>query len=542
MNICIRNVLEKLDLKSAIPNASTPNDLLPPRLEDKVGGELSSEFVGYLSKIIDDGEYYANQASFIHVPKPGFTTRPAALLTFPDKIIYEALVSSIKAKIEKKLISDEYVMWPRADYVPKRWGEFERAPIGAGETYIVNIDITSFYDSIDHSVLENKIVEIIGEDSIAKCIRKLLSTIMGSNRGLPQGLLPSDTLATLYLQPLDSAMLRSGFNYWRHGDDIRMSANNISLARKSIAIAEIELRKIGLVLNSSKCTIKKAEQYDLHLSETSKEYELIKDKLYKEKVDDLSTNTNALQDAMNEAQLDDQMKWDLFYHESISMEDVIQQMREHLQPAELDIAEELFSQTMIGIPDGDNPLPKDQFHVQIKKSMLRLAAGKSNVAISNCSSLIAKFPDKTELVCNYLVSLSKSNSLDVANQVEDIVNSDLFLTSWQAAWIYRVLAECCEDLHDYTKAKILEKCKDHHAHWLERVEGFKILAKLGELPFDLINQSWEIAPDAYKPDLISSAVYLSPNCKKSARFLEGIKQYPVERVVARHCDRNLKSK
>lgn len=540
MNIHIRNILEKLDLESAIPNASTPNDLLPPRLEDKVGGELSNEFVGYLRKIINEGKYYANKASFIHVPKPGFTTRPAALLSFPDKIIYEALVSSIKTKVEKKLISNAYVMWPRADYVPKRWGEFERAPIGSGEAYIVNIDITAFYDSIEHSILENKIVEIIGDDSIAKSISKLLSTIMGSNRGLPQGLLPSDTLATLYLQPLDSAMLRSGFNYWRHGDDVRMTANNISLARKSIAIAEVELRKIGLVLNSSKCTIKKADQYDSHLLETSKEYEVIKNKLYKDKVDGLSADTGALQEAMSEAQLDDQMKWDLFYHESISMEHVIKEMREHLQPDELEIAKELFSKTILGSPDGNSPLPKDQFHVQIKKSMLRLAAGKSDIAISECASLIAKFPDKTELACNYLVSLSKLKAVDVAGQVEDIVNSDLFLTSWQTAWVYRVLAECSEELKSETKKIILDKCKDQNAHWLERVEGFKILAKLGELSFDLIHQSWEIAPDAYKPDLISSAVYLSPTCEKSTRFLEGIKQYPVERVVARHCLINLK--
>lgn len=535
MNNCIKDLLGRLDLEGAISNASRPNDLLPSRLEDKVGGELGKEFVAHLVKIINEGRYSATEASFIHVPKPGFTTRPAALLTLVDRIIYESLVDSIREKIENRLISDSYVMWPRSFYVPKKWGAFERAPIEAGEEYIVSIDITAFYDSIDHSILGDKIVQITGEVSIATCISRFLSLVMNSNRGVPQGLLPSDTLATLYLQSVDSAMLRSGFNYWRHGDDIRMSAEKISLARQSIAIAEVELRKIGLVLNSSKCTIQRTEHYDAHLIETSRVYELIKQKLFQDRVDEVSSDTKMLESLMDEAKLDDQMKWDLFYHGSISLEQVINEISEHLQPGELEVAARLFADTMEGLPDGETPLPKDQFHVQIKKSMLRLAAGKSDIAINVCASLIAKFPEKTELVCNYLISLSSVSPKEVCIQVEDVINSELFLTAWQKAWIYRVMIECSDYLLDETKLKISVNCKDQHAHWLERIEGFKILSKTGELPFDLIAQSWELVPLAFRPDLIAAAVFLSKSCEKSKRFLEGIKQLPVEKVVARHC-------
>lgn len=182
-----------------------------------------------------------------------------------------------------------------------------------------------------------------------------------------------------------------------------MSADNISQARQSIATAEIELRKIGLVLNASKCTIQRADHYDNHLAETSKVYELIKQKIYNKKVEDVSSDSIKLEGLMEQAELDNQMKWDLFYHNTISIEEVINEISEHLEPDEIEIAASMFNETMDGIPDGKNPLPKDQFHVQIKKSMLRLAAGKSEVAIDKCSALIAKFPDKTELVCGYLM-------------------------------------------------------------------------------------------------------------------------------------------
>ncbi len=97
----LKELIGRLNLSSAIPNASIPNDLLPSRLEDKVGGELGKEFVAHLERMINEEKYSPVTASFVHVPKPGFATRPAALLTLADRVIYEALVSAVKPAIEK---------------------------------------------------------------------------------------------------------------------------------------------------------------------------------------------------------------------------------------------------------------------------------------------------------------------------------------------------------------------------------------------------------------------------------------------------------
>jgi len=534
MDELLKKLVTSFDFKNGIKLASTQNDLLPSRLEDKVSGELGKQYIEHIIKQISENKYEAVSAEIVHVPKPGFATRPAALLKLSDRLIYECLVNLIKDKVEKNLVSDNYLLWPRANYVAKKWGEFERAPIGANETYVINIDITAFYDSIDHSILEDKIVELTGERDVASCLKLFLDEIMGIARGIPQGLLPSDTLATLYLQSLDSAMLRSDFNYWRHGDDMRMTANTISQARKSIAVAEMELRKLGLVLNASKCTIRKTENYDIHLEEVSEVYKLIKQRLYEDNVDDATSDDDKLRDLMDEAQLDDQIKWDLFYHETISVEDVIEQISHHLEPDEVEISIELYNETIIGMPGGATPLPEDQFHVQLKKSLLRLAAAKVSDAIDNCSQLIAKFPEKTELVCSYLVSVAKKNEKNVILQIEDIIDSDLYLTSWQITWIYRVLTACDGDISDATLAKISANMLDQHAHWLERVEAMKLLAKREKIEISTISKAWEVSPSVYRADLIAAASYLAPKCSKSKRFLEGTKQQPIEKVIARH--------
>ena len=133
------------------------------------------------------------------------------------------------------------------------------------------------------------------------------------------------------------------------------------------------------------------------------------------------------------------------------------------------------------------------------------------------------------------MSLVSLCSEKVALQVEDIINSDLFLTVWQKAWIYRVMLDCAEELQNETIQRISDNCLNLKSHWLEKVEGFKLLSKLNVLPFEVLRDHWDLVPEAYKPDLICSIVFLSRDCDKSKRFLEGIKQHPIERVVASHC-------
>lgn len=135
----------RLDLEGALKSASTPNDLLPPREDDKVSGELGKRFVEYLREQLSNARYSPDPAAFIQVPKPGFTSRPAALLSLTDRVIYEALVSLLRPALAKFLVPDNVVFWPREQPSRKRWRDFEQAPITEDSKYIVRADISGFY-------------------------------------------------------------------------------------------------------------------------------------------------------------------------------------------------------------------------------------------------------------------------------------------------------------------------------------------------------------------------------------------------------------
>src|SRR5688572_28293849 len=106
-------LLKTLDLEGALAQAAARNDLLPPREDDKVSGELGKRFLTYLHERLSSGRYDPQPAQFVRVPKAGFTSRPAALLSLADRVLYEALVGSLRPALAKYLVTSEVAMWPR---------------------------------------------------------------------------------------------------------------------------------------------------------------------------------------------------------------------------------------------------------------------------------------------------------------------------------------------------------------------------------------------------------------------------------------------
>lgn len=82
----------RLDLTGALDRIAK-SDLLPPRPEDKAIGQLRSGWLKELESRIVAGSYIPVPAIAVYVPKPRFSTRPAALLPLGDRVPYEALSS-----------------------------------------------------------------------------------------------------------------------------------------------------------------------------------------------------------------------------------------------------------------------------------------------------------------------------------------------------------------------------------------------------------------------------------------------------------------
>lgn len=169
-----QDIMEALDLeKCAPPQASARNDLLPPRAEDKIGGEVARSFTEMTRRQIERGKYEPDLASIVYVPKPSNATRPAALLTLEDRVVYEALIHALLLRIEKALL-EGYRLLARGELGPKRWKEFEQDPVQASLPYVVLADVTGFYESVDHNVLGDILVKTTGKRKVVHALLEFL--------------------------------------------------------------------------------------------------------------------------------------------------------------------------------------------------------------------------------------------------------------------------------------------------------------------------------------------------------------------------------
>lgn len=106
-----QSIVDTLDLRAAITEASESNDLIPPRPEDRVGGELGTRFLESLRRDLERGAYDPQPAYTVAVPESSVATRPAALLSLEDRVVFAAIVNALKSRIESALLGEDIVVF-----------------------------------------------------------------------------------------------------------------------------------------------------------------------------------------------------------------------------------------------------------------------------------------------------------------------------------------------------------------------------------------------------------------------------------------------
>lgn len=131
-----------------------------------------------------------------------------------------------------------------------------------GYLWVIDADIKSFFDEIDHALLLEKVSGIVMDESIVsllglwvKCeIRQGCSTFF-LHRGIPQGAPVSPLLANLYLDCLDKTILQAGYPLVRYADDFMVLCRERMDAEKAKDIAQNQLNALRLQLNQAKTRI-----------------------------------------------------------------------------------------------------------------------------------------------------------------------------------------------------------------------------------------------------------------------------------------------
>ena len=140
-----------------------------------------------------------------YIPKPGGKLRPLGIAALEDKIVQRALVEVLNMVYEEDFLGFSY------GFRPKRGQHDALDALATGITrtnvnWILDADISRFFDAISHSWLIKFLEYRIGDQRVIRLIRKWLKAgVMdgaewtSSDIGSPQGAVVSPTLANIYL-------------------------------------------------------------------------------------------------------------------------------------------------------------------------------------------------------------------------------------------------------------------------------------------------------------------------------------------------------
>ena len=201
----------------------------------------------------------------VHIPKPGQPgkTRPLGIPTVKDRVVQMAVKIVIEPLFEADFIPCSF------GFRPKRTARMALSAIVAsvneGYLQVVDVDLKSYFDTIDHELLMRLVERRVGDIQILRLIRAWLKAgvmeegkVTHPDRGSPQGGVISPLLSNIFLHEVDRRWCRSdgvatgAVRLVRYADDMVLLARTEQQAQIAWDQLQREFAELHLVVNQEK--------------------------------------------------------------------------------------------------------------------------------------------------------------------------------------------------------------------------------------------------------------------------------------------------
>jgi RNA-directed DNA polymerase len=223
-------------------------------------GDLETN-VAELTAALRAGSYEPQAIRRVYIPKPGsHEQRPLGIPTVRDRVVQGAVRHVIEPIFEKEFAEHSYGFRPRRGCKDalRRVNDL----LKQGYMYVVDADLKSYFDTIPHERLQDRLRERIADQRVLKLIETFLKAgILDGleewepEAGAPQGAVLSPLLSNIYLNPLDHHMAAQGFQMVRYADDFVILCRSQAEAEQALTLVRQWCEAEGLVLHPTKTKV-----------------------------------------------------------------------------------------------------------------------------------------------------------------------------------------------------------------------------------------------------------------------------------------------
>ena len=220
------------------------------------------EFLMSIRNDLISGNYQPRENRKVDIPKSNGKIRTLQIPTIRDRVVQGSLKLILESIFEADFCPNSYGFRPKRS--PHRALAEVRRSVLRRMTRVIDVDLTKYFDTIQHSILLDKIARRVQDPEVLRLVKQILK--IAGKVGVPQGGPFSPLAANIYLNDLDwyfddirrktAEGQYEAINYHRFADDIVITVSGHHTkngwAERAVQRLKERLAPLRVSLNSEK--------------------------------------------------------------------------------------------------------------------------------------------------------------------------------------------------------------------------------------------------------------------------------------------------